>query len=59
MDECTHNVRAEYWKNIISQCQQRPAQLISLQSNGLIRMEFVNKATTIGSESSANRHLIR
>ncbi len=25
MDKCTHNVRTEYWKNIISQCQQRPA----------------------------------
>lgn len=24
MDQCTHEVRKQYWKNIISQCQQRP-----------------------------------
>lgn len=25
MDQCTHEVRAEYWKNIIKACGQRPA----------------------------------
>ncbi len=25
MDQCTHEVRLQYWKNIISQCQARPA----------------------------------
>ena len=25
MDQCTHEVRAEYWKNIIQACGQRPA----------------------------------
>ncbi len=25
MDKCTHEVRMQYWKNIISQCQARPA----------------------------------
>ena len=25
MDQCTHEVRMQYWKNIISQCQARPA----------------------------------
>lgn len=24
MDQCTHEVRLQYWKNIISQCQGRP-----------------------------------
>ena len=24
MDKCTHEVRMEYWKNIITQCQNRP-----------------------------------
>ena len=25
MDQCTHEVRAEYWRNIIKTCGQRPA----------------------------------
>ena len=25
MDQCTHEVRAEYWKGIIRACGQRPA----------------------------------
>ena len=25
MDQCTHEVRAEYWKRIIQACGQRPA----------------------------------
>ena len=25
MDQCTHEVRAEYWKRIIRACGQRPA----------------------------------
>ena len=25
MDQCTHEVRAEYWKGIIKACGQRPA----------------------------------
>ena len=24
MDQCTHEVRRQYWKNIIAQCNQRP-----------------------------------
>ncbi|MGN0380624.1 MAG: IS66 family insertion sequence element accessory protein TnpB [Suilimivivens sp.] len=24
MDQCTHEVRLQYWKNIITQCQARP-----------------------------------
>lgn len=26
MDQCTHEVRAEYWKEIIKACRQRPAE---------------------------------
>ena len=25
MDQCTHEVRAEYWRKIIQACGQRPA----------------------------------
>ena len=25
MDQCTHEVRLQHWKNIITQCQARPA----------------------------------
>ncbi len=25
MDQCTHEIRAEYWKKIIHACGQRPA----------------------------------
>lgn len=25
MDECTHEVRAQYWRQVIQACQQRPA----------------------------------
>ena len=25
MDQCTHEVRAEYWRSIIKACGQRPA----------------------------------
>ena len=31
MDQCTHEVRAEYWKKIIQACGQRPA---GLSANG-------------------------
>ena len=24
MDQCTHEVRRQHWKNIIAQCNQRP-----------------------------------
>ena len=26
MDQCTHEVRAEYWKKIIQACGQRPGK---------------------------------
>lgn len=27
MDKCTHEVRKQYWKNIINQCLQRPGSM--------------------------------
>lgn len=43
MDQCTHEVRSEYWKNIISQCQARPAgQTASqwLKENGIVEQTY-------------------
>lgn len=43
MDECTHNVRAEHWKEIISQCQQRPADQSAkqwLDQNGIREQSY-------------------
>ena len=31
MDKCTHEVRKQYWKNIISQCLQRPEGMTAKQ----------------------------
>ncbi len=32
MDQCTHEVRAEYWKKIIQACGQRPADLLAVKA---------------------------
>ncbi|MCQ2511308.1 MAG: IS66 family insertion sequence element accessory protein TnpB [Lachnospiraceae bacterium] len=43
MDECTHNVRAEYWKDIIAQCQQRPSDQSAkqwLDQNGIREQSY-------------------
>ena len=31
MDKCTHEVREQYWKNIINQCLQRPEGMTAKQ----------------------------
>ena len=31
MDKCTHEVRKQYWKNIIGQCLQRPEGMTAKQ----------------------------
>ena len=31
MDKCTHEVRKQYWKNIINQCLQRPEGMTAKQ----------------------------
>lgn len=43
MDQCTHEVRIQYWKNIISQCQARPAGQTAKQwmtENGICEQTY-------------------
>lgn len=43
MDQCTHEVRLQYWKNIISQCQCRPAGQTAKQwmkENGICEQTY-------------------
>lgn len=43
MDQCTHEVRLQYWKNIISQCQARPAGQSAkkwLKENGICEQTY-------------------
>jgi len=43
MDSCTHEVRLQYWKNIISQCQNRPeGQTVKswLKENGICEQTY-------------------
>ena len=43
MDQCTHEVRMQYWKNIISQCQSRPEGQSAkswLEENGICEQTY-------------------
>src|SRR5699024_12313221 len=43
MDQCTHEVRAEYWKRIIRACGQRPAGQSAkswMEENGLCEQSY-------------------
>lgn len=43
MDSCTHEVRLQYWKNIISQCQNRPEGQTAkawLKENGICEQTY-------------------
>ena len=43
MDRCTHEVRLQYWKNIISQCQARPTGQTAKQwlaENGICEQTY-------------------
>lgn len=43
MDKCTHDVRANYWKEIIHNCQQRPAGQSTrqwLEENGILEQSY-------------------
>lgn len=43
MDRCTHEVRLQYWKNIISQCQSRPDGQTAkqwLKENGICEQTY-------------------
>ena len=55
MDQCTHEVRAEYWKKIIQACGQRPAGQSA--KAGWMRMALANKAIITGSDGSGNRRM--
>ena len=43
MDQCTHEVRLQHWKNIISQCQARPSGQTAKQwlaENGICEQTY-------------------
>ena len=43
MDQCTHEVRAEYWRNIIKACGQRPAEQSAkkwMDENGICEQSY-------------------
>ena len=66
MDKCTHEVRKQYWKNIINQCLQRPEGMTAkqwLDENNIceqtyyhwlkrIRQETYELATTTSSNTA-------
>ena len=57
MDQCTHEVRAEYWRNIIKACGQRPAGQSAkkwMDENG-----SVSRAIIIGSGNSDSKLMTR
>ena len=44
MDQCTHEVRLQYWKNIISLCHERPSGQTAkqwLKENGICEQKFL------------------
>ena len=53
MDQCTHEVHAEYWRKIIQACSQRPAGQSA--KNGWMRMESANKAIITGRDGSGKK----
>lgn len=55
MDQCTHEVRAEYWKKIIQ--AQGKDQQASQPKAGWMRMASANKAIITGSDGSGNRRM--
>lgn len=53
MDQCTHEVRAEYWRKIIQACGRRPAD--NRSNAGWMKTASGSKATTTGNGASDNR----
>ena len=50
MDQCTHEVRAEYWKKIIQACGQRPAGQSAkswMDENGICEQKLLSLAATV------------
>ena len=56
MDQCTHEVRQQYWKNIISQCQMRPQGQTAKQwmdENGICEQTYYRWQRAIRQETYA------
>ena len=52
MDQCTHEVRAEYWKGIIEACLNR---LAGQAAKSWLRMESQSRVIITGIENFVNR----
>ena len=57
MDQCTHEVRTEYWRNVIKACGQ-PLQA-SQRKSGWMKTESVSRVIITGRENSGSRPLTR
>ena len=56
MDQCTHEVRLQHWKNIISQCQLRPQGQTAKQwmdENGICEQTYYRWQRAIRQETYA------
>lgn len=56
MDQCTREVRLQHWKNIISQCQQRPQGQTAKQwmdENGICEQTYYRWQRAIRQETYA------
>lgn len=56
MDQCTHEVRLQHWKNIISQCQLRPKGQTAKQwmdENGICEQTYYRWQRAIRQETYA------
>lgn len=54
MDQCTHEVRLQHWKEIISQCQARPAGQTAkqwLEENGICEQSYYSWQRRIRQET--------
>ena len=55
MDQCTHEVRLQYWKNIISQCQARPEGQSAKQwlaDNGICEQTYYRKRSVLAERAN-------
>lgn len=55
MDQCTHEVRLQYWKTSSHSARQDPKA--SLPNSGWLTMASVNKLIIYGNVRSANLHM--
>lgn len=54
MDKCTREVRKKYWKNIITQCLQRPKDMTAkqwLSENGICEQSYYHWLKRIRQET--------